>query len=192
MNRIEKLEAKVRELYEAKYPDRADWADWLYENHIFIVADFAVELAKRFGGNVEYSQASAMLHDIADSKMKRFDSGHETESLKIAKSLLKESEYNEEEIKLIVDDAIKYHSCHGGITPKSVEGRVLATADALAHLKTNFYEYFSTSLLREKTPDEVNQSTLSKLDRDFNNKIIFNEVKDEAERDYRRLKALYS
>jgi len=192
MNRIDKLEAKVRELYEAKYPDRADWADWLYENHVFIVADFAVELAKRFGGNVEYSQASAMLHDIADSKMKRFDSGHETESLQIAKNLLKESGYNEEEMGLIVDDAIKYHSCHDGMIPNSVEGRVLATADALAHLKTSFYEYFSTALLEEKTPDEVKQSTLSKLDRDFNNKVLFSEVKDEVEPDYRRLKTLYS
>ena len=39
MNRIEILKQKVVDLYEAKNPERADWADWFYENHVFLVAE---------------------------------------------------------------------------------------------------------------------------------------------------------
>lgn len=38
MNRTKKLELEIRKLYESKKPGRADWCDWLYENHVFLVA----------------------------------------------------------------------------------------------------------------------------------------------------------
>lgn len=192
MIRIESLEAKVREIYENQDPNRADWADWLYDQHIFVVANNADKLAERFGANKEYSRAAAMLHDIADAKMSRFDETHEEASLTISRQLLEECEYTPEEIALIVDDAIKYHSCHNGRVPNSLEGKVLATADSLAHLTTNFYELATDALKEEKTPDQVRAWVLKKLGRDFQNKILFDEVKKEVQPDYERLKKQYS
>jgi putative nucleotidyltransferase with HDIG domain len=192
MTRIENLEAKVRKLYEAKDPNRADWADWLYDQHVFIVADNAESLAERFGANKEYARAAAMLHDIADAKMSRFDESHEDESLAISRHLLQESEYTPDEIALIVDDAIKFHSCHDGNIPHSLEGKVLATADSLAHLTTNFYETAATALKDEKTPEQIQQWVLKKLDRDFYNKVLFDEIKAEVQPHYERLKAQYT
>jgi hypothetical protein len=43
------------------------------------------------------------------------------------------------QIELVVDDAIRLHSCYDGNRPASLEGQALAAADALAHLKTDFY-----------------------------------------------------
>jgi hypothetical protein len=37
--KIEKLKDKVVKLYESKEKGRDDWADWLYNSHIFLVAD---------------------------------------------------------------------------------------------------------------------------------------------------------
>lgn len=132
------LENKVRQLYEAKHPTRTDWADWLYQHHVFIVADHADQLAKQHGADRELVVAASILHDIADAIMSRFHENHTTESLTMARTLLQESRFSNQEISIIVD-AIAKHSCHDGDQPMSLEGKVLATADAMAHLTTDFY-----------------------------------------------------
>lgn len=133
-----------------------------------------------------------MLHDIADATMSRFAESHEQASLDISRQLLEECKYTPEEIALIVDDAIKYHSCHDGNIPSSTEGKVLATADSIAHLATNFYELATAALKGEKTSEQINEWVLKKLDRDFHNKILFEDVKDEVHSNYELLKKQYS
>lgn len=192
MNRIEILEQKVRDLYAQKNTNRAEWADWLADNHVFIVADNASVLAQRFGANEELARAAALLHDIADARMSRFDENHEAESMKIARKFLQECGYNDREIAIIVDDAIRLHSCHDGNLPNTLEGKVLATADSLAHLQTDFYIY-ATWIMGKNIPlNEIKIWVLKKIERDFQNKILFDEVKTEVEQDYEMLKKLFS
>lgn len=66
MSRIEQLKSKVDELYRAQSAGRANWADWLYANHVFVVADYAGQLAGRFHVRKDVAVAAAVLHDIAD------------------------------------------------------------------------------------------------------------------------------
>ena len=139
VSRITLLENSVRQLYEAKHPARTDWADWLYQHHVFVVANYADQLAKQYGADRELVIAASILHDIADAVMSRFHENHAVESLAMARALLQESRFSNKEIFIIVDDAIAKHSCHDGDQPISLEGKVLATADAMAHLTTDFY-----------------------------------------------------
>lgn len=193
MTRLEQLEKKVHELYDAEYPHRAEWADWLAADHVFVVADNATELAERFGTDKELSRAGALLHDIADAKMSRFDDRHEEQSLTMARILLDECGYDVHEITIIVDDAITYHSCLYGKVPKSLEGKVLATADALAHLTTDFYSKAVTKKTEAgEGQEEIKKWVLKKLERDFHNKILFDEIKNEVQPAYERLKLHYS
>lgn len=183
MTRLEKLEEKIRELYSAKNKDRADWADWLYENHIFQVADIAGKLAEKYGGNKELAIASALLHDIADAVMKRENPEHEEKTRETAKSLLENSDFTDEEIKIVVDDALRFHSCRDIERPQSLEGKVMAAADAVVHLQSDFYGHAKAFMGREKI--------LEKIDRDFNNKIAFEEVRESVKPDYEKLKVNY-
>ncbi|MDN5274959.1 MAG: hypothetical protein JWP06_860 [Candidatus Saccharibacteria bacterium] len=192
MTRITTLENSVHELYDAKNPDRADWADWLGDNHVFLVAENAASLAGRYGANVELARAAALLHDIADTEMSRFADVHEETSLKIARKLMREVGFNEQEIRLTVDDAIRYHSCHDGNIPASTEGKVLATADSQAHLHSDFYIFATWVMGKEKSLENVKEWVLKKIERDFNSKILFPEVKDECREDYERLKTLFN
>ena len=192
MTRIEQLEQKVRALYGADNPARADWAGWLADNHVFVVADYASELAKEYDANEELSRTAALLHDIADAVMLRHDPTHEERSLQMARELMLETGYTEDEVTLVVDDAIRYHSCHDGAQPDSIEGKVLATADSLAHLKTDFYVFAAWALGREKPLDEVKSWVLKKIDRDYNNKILFDDVRTEVTPDYNLVKTLFS
>ena len=192
MSRIEKLKKKIDTLYQAKYPHRADWADWLYKNHIFVVAGYAEQLADRFHANKEWAMAAGMLHDIADAVMARENPQHEAESLAIARRLLKESDFAEEEIKTIVDDAIRFHSCHGDDVPETIEGKVMATADAFAHLSTDFYDHALELFQKESSMEEIRSWALPKIERDYRKKIFFNEVREETVGDYERIKRLFT
>lgn len=192
MTKLNKLEQTVKKLYEAKNPEREEWADWLADNHVFIVADYATDLANRFGANADLARAAALLHDIADCKMARMDPGHEAESLKIARELMVQSGYAEEEISLVVDDAICYHSCHNGESPESIEGKILATADSMAHLKTDFYVYAAWAFGKTRTLEQLKKWTLKKIERDLNDKVFFDEVREELRPDYEIIKNLFS
>lgn len=177
MTKPEKLENSVRALYERKDPNRSDWADWLYRNHVFVVADYAEVLAKQYGSQIDLCRAAAVLHDIADTSMPRLNPGHEEESLKIARNLLADAGFDADEIAIIVDDALRLHSCHDGQKPSTLVGKVLSTADALAHVRTNFYEYATENLMPDKTDHEKKEWAAKKLPRDFYDKIAFEEVR---------------
>lgn len=152
------------------------------------MADYAVELSRRLDVDPDLPRASAMLHDIADAVLGRFDDNHAEKSAEIARSFLTESGYNEDEIVLIVDDALQYHSCREGNSPKTIEGKILATADALAHLKTDFYlYYFVHGSLNERSFDEAKEPVVRKINKDYHTKIQFDEIKHETIDNYNAL-----
>jgi HD superfamily phosphodiesterase len=193
MSRFDVLKKKAIELYEAKNPDRETWCDWLYQNHVFIVTDNARDVATRKHASVELSKVAALLHDIADTRMSRFEHEHETQSLRIAKELMQMSGYNAEEMALIVDDALPLHGCRDHKRPRSIEGQVLATADALAHLNTDFYLHAVWAMGGRNMPlDDVKEWALKKLDRDYNDKICFDDIRAETSSHYEALKDLFS
>lgn len=192
MEKLENLEKLVKELYQEGNPNREEWASWLADNHVFVVADYATELAKKYGANEELARVAALLHDIADVKMKRDNPTHEEESLRMARELMQEAGYSEDDVKLVVDDAIRYHSCHGDERPASTEGKILATADSLAHLKTDFYIYATWAFGYDRTLEETKDWVLKKIDRDLNNKILFEDVREEVMPDYNMIKELFS
>lgn len=189
MTRIEKLKEKIDALYQAKNPNRDEWANWLYKNHVFLVSDNSEKFSKRFGANVDWSMAASMLHDVADAIMKRVDDGHAEKSMEIAIKFLQESDFNEDEIKIIVNDAILFHGCHGDRVPTSLEGKVMATADAVAHISSDFYKY---AIQYKKDRKDLKEWGLAKIERDFNNKIFFNEVREEIRDDYEKAKNLFN
>lgn len=187
------LENKVRQLYEAKHPTRTDWADWLYQHHVFIVADYANRLARQYGADSELVIAASILHDIADAVMSRFHENHAIESLSMARHFLRESGFSDEEITIIIDDAIAKHSCHDGEQPMSLEGKILATADAMAHLTTDFYIHAIWSGGTNNVGlNAIKRWATDKLNRDFHNKICFEDVKSSLQKQYDTLIIMFS
>lgn len=193
MSRLDRLREKVDTLYQTRDKEAtAELAEYLYTNHVFVVTDIAGRLAERFGANKEYSMAAAMLHDIADATMKRHDPRHAQESANIARRFLEETGYDKDEITIILDDAIANHSCHGEDRPKTLEGKVMATADAVAHLSTGFSEGLVKAFLaRGEAPTKVRVWGLEHLERDLNVKVFFDDVREEMRPHYERLKKMF-
>ena len=191
MSKIQDLEARVKELYDRKMPGREPWADWLADNHVWVVADNATELAKRFGGNADLARAAALLHDIADVERPRSADDHEERSLEIARQLMQETGYSPEEIKLVVDDAIRLHSCYDDQRPASQEGKILATADAMAHFLTDFYFFAAREMGADgRSLESFEDWVRKKLERDFYAKIHFDEIREQCRSNYECLKRL--
>lgn len=192
MARIDKLRQAVEDLYEEKREGRSDWCDWLYTNHVFIVARSSVKLAQKYGANPELCEAAALMHDIADTRMPRLDVSHKAETLKIARELMLKSDYTKGEIAVTVDDAIRFHGCEDDNRPKSIEGLVLATADALAHLNTDVYIHAIWAYGREKSLADTKAWALKKLKRDMFDKIAFDDERGDARESYEAFKLLFS
>lgn len=71
--------------------------------------------------------------------MSRFDLRHELESIDIAQDFMTRAGFSVQEI-IIVNDILMNHSCRN-VFPNTLEGRVMATADAVVHLKSDFYKH---------------------------------------------------
>lgn len=186
-SRIDILSAKVRALYELKSPSRADWADWLFADHVFVVAQYAHRLARKYKADAEICRAAGMLHDIADAVMSRFNPEHKEASARIARDFLRESGFSEKEIKVIVDDAMAKHSCRDGNIPQTLEGKIVATADAMAHLDTAYYKVAYQYLLKEgKSEKDAEKWIATKQKRDLEDKLLFEGERKDLVRRYAR------
>lgn len=193
MKRLEALRKKVQHLYETKNPKRAAaWTDFLYHHHIFVTEKYAIKLAKRFDVNVELCRAGSILHDIADAVMDRKAKGHHEKSLEIAKEFLEESGYTKNEVEILVGDALPNHDCRDAF-PKTDVGKVLSTADALAHFQTDFIlYYFSASVKQGMSFEDAKKRAVGKLDKDYKIKILYPEIKRETKEEYQALHKLFS
>lgn len=193
MARLDDLRQHVRNLYEERRGGRSGWSDWFYDNHVFVVGDKARELAQKYGADPELAEVAGLLHDIADVRMPRTNKEHENESLRMARQAMEDCGYSADEIKLVVDDAIRYHSCYGDERPKSTEGLVLATADSLAHLQTGFYLFATWAIAQEgESLGHIKEWALKKIDRDLFNKISFEDERKDARKNYDIIKNLFS
>lgn len=168
-------------------------AHWLWEHHVIIVASKALVLAQKYDANLDYVFAGALLHDLADVWIERTDVHFEVKSQLKAEQILRKVGYSHSDIVIITQEIIKPHSCHPDNIPQSLEGKVLATADALAHLQSNFYPMLKKMGLPEHiNPSNFNEWARTKIDRDFGAKLFFEGEREEARKDFEKLKHIFS
>ncbi|MDN5274371.1 MAG: hypothetical protein JWP06_272 [Candidatus Saccharibacteria bacterium] len=192
MQKLNTLRKNIETLYTANNPEADVWIDWSYKNHVLVVADHTERIATIQHANVELAVAGALLHDIADAVMARRDPKHEARSLALADELLQKSGFSKDETTFIVNEIIKPHSCKE-IMPTTPEGKVMATADGAAHFLTDFYPLFCWRHYGPEDNYRVFKTwMLSKMEKDFNKKLFFDDVKQEVLPRYEALKLVFS
>lgn len=191
MNRDKKVFEIVKAVYENE--ETRPMGLWMWNNHVQWVADKTKQLATKYNADEEMSVSAALLHDLADARHERgnpeFDEWSETKAYEV----LKETDYTEEEAREIMEIIVRPHSCRPGNLPTTLEGKVLATADAMFHLQTSFF----TVLCYKNMP--VNAKSLEawqvwfeeKVERDYGSKIFFDDEKAEVMADYEALKRVF-
>lgn len=185
---------KLKQLVEQAYlASSHDFSQWSWANHVPLVAEKALDLAQKLSADVDIAVAGALLHDFGDAFVYRFDSTHEMVSEKESTRVMKQAGYTDEQIAVVLTDVIPPHSCHDDNLPQTLEAQILATADAWAHLSSDFYLQFAWKHLPEgKTFPEFVTWAREKIERDYRRKIFFDEVRDELADRYNALTKIFS
>jgi putative nucleotidyltransferase with HDIG domain len=180
----------VRELY---VNSTVRMSKWMWDNHVQWVAGKTKELAEKYGANVEKAYCAALLHDLADAKHVRSDKDFKKASDEMGAAVLVEAGFSEDDIKEIIEIIIHPHSCKPGNLPTTLEGKVLATADALFHLQTSFFAMFCYKNRPEvlSSYEEWQGWIDEKLERDYHVKIFFDDEKEIAKPDYEALSRVF-
>ncbi|OGI16110.1 hypothetical protein A3K63_02470 [Candidatus Micrarchaeota archaeon RBG_16_49_10] len=177
MNKIKK---KIEKLHEENN------LEWYYKYHILVVEKIADDLNKEFGGDTKIIKLSALLHDIGKVFNKE---PHNIEGAKIAEDFLEKEGIQKEVIKH-VSECVKSHNCFD-IIPKTIEAKIISTADALSHFNSPLF--FAEFLFENKEKDfgkliEIYQKTIEK---DYKKKIQFDKIKKKYFPEYKLFKKMF-
>ena len=147
---------------------------WFYEKHLLAVEKYANFLLRRLSkADKEIVLLGVWLHD--SQRVMGIKGDHQKAGAIEAKKIMTEYGYPVETIKK-VQNIILTHSCDG-FFPSTVEGKILATADAMSHYVNDFYLQIATT--GQRSLEDFKIWALEKLNRDYNKKIFFPFAKKE-------------
>ena len=192
-NNLETIKEEVRLMYSNA--QQFCMREWFFDYHVNVVANYAKDVAARISHDSELPMLAALLHDIARTKAVFNDPQLMSESLKICSEIMNRYDYNESQIDQ-VKLAIIPHACKKK-KPTTEIGKILATADALAHLMSDIYLVLPICDSDEwgKTPSDwqkYKKWVLTKLERDINDKIFYDYYRKLAYPRYEMLKDVFA
>lgn len=152
---------------------------WFF--HVKPVIDISKEMARKYGADIEIVWLAAILHDIA--RLNDVEPHDEISAQSAQKLLLNEG--FEERVASEVSSIILTHRCENHI-PVTKEQKILASADAITHFKAPFYLWFCH--VSSKPFRETLEGNIKKIERDFHQKIFFDEEREQVRKQYEVLK----
>jgi HD superfamily phosphodiesterase len=183
---MEKILAKIQELVEREC-ESGPIADWFFETHIVAVNKYAHFLLEKLPeANKEVVLLGVWLHDM--QRIRGIKGDHQKVGAEEAEKVMKDFEI-ERDIQDKVKQIILTHSCDKEL-PTTLEGKILASADAMSHYANDFYLQIATT--RQRNLKEFKEWALEKLDRDFEKKIFFNFAKKEIKDRHDALKTIFT
>lgn len=105
-----------------------------WDEHILIVIKYGKILAKKLNANSLVVELACLFHDYASVLDKKYVEEHHLYGSQFAREILTKNQFPGD----IVDktcDCIFTHRASKGLKPASLEARVVASADAIAHIK---------------------------------------------------------
>lgn len=146
--------------------------DWFCRDHLFQVEKNAQELLKEKSNvNKEIVLLGVWLHDL--QRIRGIKGDHQKIGAREAGKVMKEYGYDKdviEKVKVI----ILSHSCSNKI-PSSLEGKILASADAVSHYQNDFY--LKIAVTGQRDVREFKSWLKEKLNRNYKKKLYFTSAK---------------
>jgi uncharacterized protein len=99
-------------------------------DHVKRVFSMCIEIGKKMGANLKVLGAAALLHDVGRIQEIQTGISHSITSGEMGELILERIGYSQEEIE-DVRQAIRTHRFSEGLTPTSLEGKILSDADKL-------------------------------------------------------------
>ncbi len=187
MNKVEEIKNYVNKKFEKS------GQKWFVDLHIKVVENLAIKLAGMKNANKEIVKLAVWLHDIhyADfppSATETIDDRHDVIGTQKARKILKEHGYDEKTIGH-VGECIITHRCKGR-NPRSLEAKILATADGMSHIENFLMLLFVGFVKYKMSIKQVYEWLNRKIDRDWNDKILFPEAKNMIKEKYEDIRLI--
>lgn len=160
---------------------------WFYEEHLLVVEKLATALCDLHPeANREAVMLMVWFHDVGRAHGHNAD--HDLYGADYARQLLSKQHIDQDLIELVALGC-QTHSCEDHGLPQSLEGKILATADAMSHFNEGFFlrllstwsrEIDSThypELNRTVSFAQIKKKLYEKIERDLSVKIFFDEAR---------------
>lgn len=182
MNNVEKIKKQIKiEIYNSSYI-----GSWFFDEHLLGVEKNAKFLLSNLPeADDEVVMLGVWLHDL--QRIRAIKGDHQKVGAKEAEKELIKFAYKKELIDK-VKKIILSHSCTS-VLPDTLEGKVLASADAMSHYYNDFYLRIAT--LGERDLDDFKEWALEKLSRDYSIKISFDFAKERIKKRHDFLRKLF-
>lgn len=187
--KIQQLEEEIKNLHYNPQIEKHSFSDvetkefysWFWDIHIKPVIEYSKQMAEKYKANIEAVWLGAILHDIARLTD---EEPHDEIGSEKAYQMLMEKGFNKE-LAEKVKSIILTHRCRK-YPPETTEQKIVASADAMAHFLPPFYLWIGK--YSSKNFEGIVEGNLRKIERDYNEKIFFEDEKKMVEEQYKMLK----
>lgn len=188
--RLKSIEEEIKTLHDNSLDECM--RKWWFKGHVLTVMEYVKVISQEKGGNTENLILAALFHDIARAWGVINEPQLMNESLSKSEEIMKKYNYSNEDIQS-VKNIIKTHSCRDSL-PESLEGKILSTADALAHFFSDLYFIlpFNGWFYAANDYDGYKKWLLKSIEKNFNKKIFFEDYKILAKPRYDAIKMIFT
>ncbi|EKD58974.1 MAG: hypothetical protein ACD_56C00015G0002 [uncultured bacterium] len=171
---IYKIENEVKKMHLGAEgdPQRKKLLEHFWNHHVVPVIAYSREMALRYGGDADAIHLGALLHDMA--LIENAEPHDEIGADKAYEFLIVRWVPTETAQK--VKDIVLKHRCKLYV-PETLEEKIVATADALAHFFPEFHGSGASAISHE---DHVEMKVLDidKLENEYSAKVFFEKEKE--------------
>ena len=173
---------QIKKLVKAEC--RANGLGWFYDVHLVAVENCAKLLLEKLPkADKEIVMLGVWLHDL--QRVRGIEGDHVKIGALEAKKVMREFNYPRWKIEALREIVLS-HSCQKGLAPKTLEGKILATADAMSHFTNDFS--LEIAVTGRRDVKGFKKWALEKIERDYHKKIFFPFAKKIVAKHYRALK----
>ena len=191
--KIEQLEVEIKDLHyhpkseklDCSHAETEEFYRCFWEIHVKPVVEYGKQMAVKYGADLEIVWLGALLHDIA-----RLDEvePHDQIGSDRAFELLVARGFDEV-VAQKAREAVLRHRCRL-YQPETLEQKIVASADAMAHFLPPFYLWMRK--YSSKNWQDLAASNFKKIERDYRDKIFFDDERLMVEAEYQVLKKWFA
>lgn len=193
IEKIQQLENEIKDLHYNPVSPKHSFSDtetkefycWFWDIHVKAVVEYSKQMAEKYEADMETVWLGALLHDIA--RLTEEEPHDEIGSEKAYEILLEKG--FDETVAGKVKNIVLKHRCKQ-YSPETLEEKIVASADAMAHFLPPFYIWIGK--YSNKNFAEILERNKNKIERDYNDKIFFEDEKKQIEPQYKILKKWFN
>lgn len=190
-DKIKELEKAIKKLHYDppktgvnSDPRRREFLKNFWEYHIVTVMEASQKMAAKYGGDKDIVRIGALMHDVGSIYSEK---DHDIVGAPKVYSILMKRGFGKKMAKAASEIAF-CHRCKQRY-PETLEEKIVATADAIAHFSPAYY--LGLSVIANEDYKGLAKDNFRKLIKDYNNKIFFDSEKKKFKKVVKAFKKIF-